>query len=108
MKVKEKNNVVVFKKSSEDYSDFVEKIMNQPNLFIDKNIIIDLEEVSLRPSEIIPFEPLALHQRKQKKSFVIIADIDFDEVSEEIIVVPTLQEGFDIIEMEEIERDLGF
>ncbi|MEG1239581.1 MAG: ribonuclease Z, partial [Flavobacterium sp.] len=32
----------------------------------------------------------------------------FDEVSEEIIVVPTLQEGFDIIEMEEIERDLGF
>jgi len=108
MKVKEKNNVVVFKKSSEDYSDFVEKIRNQPNLFIDKNIIIDLEEVALRPSEIIPFESLALHQRQQKKSFVIIGDIDFDEVSEEIIVVPTLQEGFDIIEMEEIERDLGF
>lgn len=108
MKVKEKNNVVVFKKSSEDLTDFAEKIIDQPNVFKDKNIIIDLEETALRPSEIIPFESLALLQKKQKKSFVIVADIDFDEVSEEIIVVPTLQEGFDIIEMEEIERDLGF
>lgn len=108
MKVKEKNNVVVFKKSSEDLTDFAEKIIDQPNVFKNKNIIIDLEEMTLRPSEIIPFESLAVLQKKQKKSFVIVADIDFDEVSEEIIVVPTLQEGFDIIEMEEIERDLGF
>ena len=108
MKVKEKNNVVVFKKSSEDLRDFAEKIIDQPNVFKDKNIIIDLEEIALRPSEIIPFEALAVLQKKQKKSFVIVADIDFDEVSEQIIVVPTLQEGFDIIEMEEIERDLGF
>jgi len=27
---------------------------------------------------------------------------------DEIIVVPTMQEAYDIIEMEEIERDLGF
>lgn len=108
MKVKEKNNVVVFKKISEDLAAFVKKIVDQPNVFKDKNIIIDLEEIALRPSEIIPFESLAVLQKKQKKSFVIVADIDFDEVSEEIIVVPTLQEGFDIIEMEEIERDLGF
>jgi hypothetical protein len=27
---------------------------------------------------------------------------------DEIVVVPTLQEAYDIIEMEEIERDLGF
>lgn len=108
MKVKEKNNTVVFKKSSDGFSDFVEKIIEQPNLFKNKNILIDLEEIALRPSQIISFEPLAVLQKKQKKSFVIVADIDFDEVSEEIIIVPTLQEGFDIIEMEEIERDLGF
>jgi len=27
---------------------------------------------------------------------------------DEIVVVPTMQEAYDIIEMEEIERDLGF
>lgn|SRR5690606_8368906 len=108
MKVKEKNNTIVFKKSSEDFEEFAEKIIAQPATFKDKNIIIDLEEIPLRPSQIIPFEPLALMQRNQKKSFVIVADIDFDEIAEDIVVVPTLQEGLDIIEMEEIERDLGF
>jgi len=34
--------------------------------------------------------------------------IDLDDTPEEIVVVPTLQEAFDIIEMEEMERDLGF
>jgi hypothetical protein len=40
---------------------------------------------------------------------VIVTDrVDFDEMPDEIVVVPTLQEAYDIIEMEEIERDLGF
>jgi len=108
MKVKEKNKVIVFKKVSEEFSDFVEKITEQPHLFKNKNVLIDLEEIPLRPSQIIPFESLAALQKEQKKSFVIVADVDFDEISEDIIVVPTIQEGFDIIEMEEIERDLGF
>jgi len=34
--------------------------------------------------------------------------VDIDEVPSEMTVVPTLQEAFDIVEMEEIERDLGF
>lgn len=108
MKVKEKNNSIVFKKSSDELDVFIDKIMDQKTLFKDKNVVIDLENISLRPSQIISFEDLAEVQRLQKKSFVIVAEIDFDEIDENIIVVPTLQEAFDIIEMEEIERDLGF
>lgn len=108
MKVKEKNNNIVFKKSSDELDVFIDKIMDQKTLFKDKNVVIDLENISLRPSQIISFEDLAEVQRLQKKSFVIVAEIDFDEIDENIIVVPTLQEAFDVIEMEEIERDLGF
>lgn len=108
MKVKEKKNCIVFKKGSEDIEQFAEKIINQSGIYNDKNVLIDLQEYDLRPSQIIPFEPIAVTQRQQKKSFVIVAAIDFDEVGEDIIVVPTVQEGIDIIEMEEIERDLGF
>ena len=108
MKVKEKNNTIVFKRITEDIEVFAQKILDEPTLFKGKNILIDLEEIALRPSQIIPFEPLVVLQREQKKSFVLVADVDFDEIAEEIIVVPTVQEGFDIIEMEEIERDLGF
>ena len=108
MKVKEKNNNIVFKKISEEINGFVDKILDQKTLFKDKNVVIDLEDISLRPSQIIEFEELAEVQRLQKKSFVIVADIDLDEIDENIIVIPTLQEAFDVIEMEEIERDLGF
>ncbi|MDH3323482.1 MAG: ribonuclease Z, partial [Flavobacteriaceae bacterium] len=42
-------------------------------------------------------------------SFVIVSDkVNLDGIPDEIIVVPTMQEAYDVIEMEEIERDLGF
>jgi hypothetical protein len=42
-------------------------------------------------------------------SFVIIANgVDMDELPDELIVVPTMIEALDIIEMDEITRDLGF
>jgi hypothetical protein len=45
--------------------------------------------------------------RKTKKSFVLVTEkVSYDEVPDKICVVPTLQEAKDIIEMEEIERDL--
>jgi len=34
--------------------------------------------------------------------------VDLDEMPDEIVVVPTTQEAYDIIAMEDIERDLGF
>ena len=45
--------------------------------------------------------------RAKRKSFVLVSNkVSFDEVPDEICVVPTLREARDIIEMEEIERDL--
>ena len=44
-----------------------------------------------------------------KKSFVIVTDkISYDVAPEELSITPTIQEAHDIIEMEEIERDLDF
>jgi hypothetical protein len=40
---------------------------------------------------------------------VLVTDsIDYNKVPSSITLVPTLLEAHDIIEMEEIERDLGF
>ena len=47
--------------------------------------------------------------KKAKKSFIIVtSDLDHNAVSEKLAVVRSIQEAHDIIEMEEIERDLGF
>jgi hypothetical protein len=46
---------------------------------------------------------------KGKKSFVIVAEnIDYNALSKSLIVVPSVLEAHDIIDMDEIERDLGF
>ena len=42
-------------------------------------------------------------------SFVIVFEgINYDDIPDQIIAVPTLEEANDIIEMENIEKDLGF
>lgn len=51
----------------------------------------------------------AITQKESGLSFVIIQKgIDIDKVSEKINIVPSIQEAEDILEMEAIERDLGF
>ena len=55
------------------------------------------------------FSDLAKTHKKSNKSFVIVAEnIDFNAVPKLLLVVPSVLEAHDIIEMEEIERDLGF
>ena len=47
--------------------------------------------------------------RATKHSFVIVNDaINPDELPDEMTIVPSLQEAEDIVEMEDIERELGF
>lgn len=74
------------------------------------NLIVVL--TSLKPlvlSDIIEFLEISNFHRASKHSFVIVSDrINLDVIPDEIVVVPTIQEAYDIIEMEEMERDLGF
>lgn len=81
-----------------------------PEQYTDQNVIIDLIGYSdLDLDGLLLFLPLSDAHRGAAHSLVIInASIDYDLIPDELIVVPTLQEAEDIIEMEEIERDLGF
>ena len=66
----------------------------------------------LRPvklPDILEFLELSNKHRSNKLSFVVVTEqANHNEMPNEIVVVPTLHEANDIIEMEEIERDLGF
>jgi len=74
------------------------------------HLIIQLSSLeTILKTDIIEFLRLSNNHRAAKKSFVVITtQLDLDELPEEIIVVPTVEEAYDIIEMEDIERDLGF
>jgi hypothetical protein len=72
------------------------------------NIILNLSKATLNADDFKTFSKIQKEHRKRKKSFVLLApQADFNEIDETLAVVPTQQEALDIIEMEEIERDLG-
>ena len=52
---------------------------------------------------------ISTSRKENGTSFVLICKgIDIDEIPDEINVVPTFEEAVDILEMDAIERDLGF
>lgn len=110
MKIQEKGHTVTIKDTQADAGAFLEKFSAEYNNFKEKNIILDLSgQEGLSLNGVLGFLALSDKHRKAKKSFVLVVKgFDIDEAPEELIIVPTVQEAHDVIEMEEIERDLGF
>jgi len=111
MKVENLENISVIKSITNDVTLFLEKITTQHNSYKNKNLVIDISIAKkLTKVEISILSKLSEQHKKEKKSFVVIVNenFDFNQTTEKIMFVPTLQEAKDIIEMEEIERDLGF
>ena len=101
----------VLKDQKDDIEDFARFLIRSiPTRFQDQNLIIDLlSYTDLSLNQLLLFIELSNQHRMLKHSFVIVNNaLDPDTLPNEIMVVPTLLEAQDVIEMEEIERDLGF
>lgn len=110
MKVEQKGHTTIIKDTESSFEVFLQKLTAQFNSFKSVNLIIDIiYDKSFEISNLKQFLDLAKAHKKNKKSFVVVAtNIDFNKVPTSITTVPSLLEAHDIIEMEEIERDLGF
>jgi len=110
LKVEQKGHTVILKDTQGDLDSFRLKLSDQSKTFQKNNIIVDVRMYkTLSVKEIESFLPLSKTHKKAKKSFVVVtSEPDFNAVSGKLAVVRSLQEAHDIIEMEEIERDLGF
>ncbi|GEQ86255.1 hypothetical protein ULMS_17630 [Patiriisocius marinistellae] len=111
MKIRNTDTFVILedeKDGIKDFASYLEFII--PKAYEGKNIIVNLlkyDEMDLE--HLLLFLNISTMHRKTKQSFVLVNNaINIDVIPPEMMVVPTLQEGEDIIEMEEIERDLGF
>ena len=70
-----------------------------------KHFIADLRGMSLEVAENVKDKFIIFANRISKMNgcFVIVCEFSFDE---ELTIVPTLQEAYDYIEMDEMERQL--
>lgn len=110
MKVDQKGNTTIIRNTQCSTAEFLVKLSNEYNSFKDQNLIVDISlDNELHLNDVKSFSDLIKKHNKAKKSFVLVAnDFDFNKVPSSIILVPSILEAYDIIEMEEIERDLGF
>jgi hypothetical protein len=110
MKVEQKGHTTVLKDTKGESAAFLGVVTAEYTTYKDKNLVLDLsKEEGVSLNQLLAYLPLSNKHRKAKKSFVLVVPgFDYDEAPDEMIIVPTLQEAHDLIEMEEIERDLGF
>lgn len=95
----------------DDVKDFASYLSHKiPRSFSKKHILLDLlkyEKLTLE--ELLLFMEVSTAHKETAHSFVIINNaIDPDLFPDALVVVPTIQEGEDVLGMEAIERDLGF
>ncbi len=89
--------------------ELVKKIQVLYPKFKNNNIVVNLTSLgAIQKEEVIEFLQLSNNHRQAKHSFVIVSNkINLDASLDDLIIVPTLQEAYDMIEMEDMERDLG-
>ena len=109
MILSQNGNISIITQEKATIIELVKKIQALYPKFKNNNIIVSL--TSLKPimqEDVIEFLELSNTHRATKHSFVIVSNkISLEDIPDEIIVVPSNQEAYDIIEMEEMERDLG-
>ena len=103
--------MITYEQSDTIGRSFRDEIKLKYKNFSFKNIILDLSPMkNLLSKHIKDFIELAIyHKQSNNKSFVVVTGpIRLKLLPVGINVVPTINEAIDTIEIEEIERDLGY
>lgn len=103
-----KDNYILLESPS-DVKSFIDKLKQSFQDFSAENLVLNFEDHSFSKEDINELLQLsASHYAKQKSFILVNSHLDIETISEELRVAPTIQEAEDMIQMEEIERDLGF
>lgn len=110
MKIKQTERYTLITNSHKTVNQFFEEFQSEYPAFKEEHLILDISEnINTKVDEILLFLKIAVSHKKNGTSFVLICEgIDIDEIPDELSVVPTLTEAEDVLEIDEIERDLGF
>ena len=110
MKLIKKKNYLLITSEIDNLTDFISNITKGHERFKNDNVVFDISNFeNLQEEDFLGFLEISSVHREGNKSFVIINNsLSIDELPEELVLVPTLQEAEDMIQMDEIQRDLGF
>ena len=110
MIIEQKEGYIYISSNDDSLNDFITNFKNEHPIIEKKNIIISINDnIKVKPEDIFVFLSYSAEHKENGTTFVVVcSNINIDDFPEEFNIVPTLQEAEDVLEMEEIERDLGF
>lgn len=110
MIVTKKKNYTHIKYQKKTVILFFKEFENRYSEFEGEHIIIDFSEIfNTNIEELLLFLEISNHHRNKDTSFILVCKgIDIDDIPDEINIIPTFTEALDMLEMDAIERDLGF
>ena len=103
------NNIVIVNFNNSLKDDFFIFFNNIYKEIIDKNIIINFGENNIFSSSFLDkLSNISISHKNLNLSFVIVSSLlNSESIPDSLVLSPTLNEAKDLIEMDEIQRDIG-
>ena len=110
MIIEKKENYTLITTDENSFDAFFSNFTNEINSFNKEHLFVQLSEnLNTTSKNISLFLNIAEDAKTNGTTFVLIySEADVDDFPEELNITPTLIEAEDILEMENIERELGF
>ncbi len=110
MQIEKKENYTLLSFDENLFSDFYNSFLKKEEEIKNEHIVIQISnEINIKKEDFLLFLSIAAQKKENGTSFVIINNkVNIDDFPENFNIVPTLIEAEDILEMEAIERELGF
>lgn len=111
MEIQKKERYSLVTPTENSFVDFFNAFSEKLSTLANEHIVIDfLKTFDVTVEELEKFSDISITKKENGTSFVLISDtVDIDAFEDESLsIVPTHQEAEDILEMDAIERDLGF
>ena len=110
MNIEKRNNYTYISTDEMSSKDFFKALIHNHKNLEKTHLIINLSDgKNISKEEVLLLLDMAYQHKKNGTTFVVVSkEIDIDLFSEGFNIVPTLTEAEDVLEIENIERELGF
>ncbi|WP_166386271.1 hypothetical protein [Polaribacter sp. 11A2H] len=110
MKIEKKENYILFTSEEKLLDKLLPLFLKSVEDFKNANIILQISDnINASIKDFSLFLRIAAQKKENGTSFVLVNySINIDDFPENFNITPTVQEAIDVIEMEAMERELGF
>ncbi|PQJ73743.1 hypothetical protein [Polaribacter butkevichii] len=110
MQIDQKETYTIISCEENTFSEFYDSFLIEEEKRQKENIIVQISnDCKASIKEFLLFLRIAEQKKENGTSFVIVnSNVNIDDFPDSLNITPTLQEAIDVLEMEAMERELGF